>query len=245
MGASFVPSKRAATLRLRSNVVEEFSMSVRLLLAPIALAVAALSTSAHADFTVYTSQASFLAAISAPGVDSFNDLDLSGPMSTPLGRAAGGYTYTAAVGPLSNFFPAGSPADAWLASNNRTDTITFSNFSAGVQGVGGFFFRSDFAGLATSTAATLTVTATDASGTVSQALVNPGTGTFLGFVSDSAITSISFYVGAQGVGTGGVWPTVNDLTLGAAAVPEPSTYALLFGGLALVGFVARRRSTKA
>jgi len=31
----------------------------------------------------------------------------------------------------------------------------------------------------------------------------------------------------------------------AAPVPEPSTYALLLGGLGLVGFVARRRGAKA
>lgn len=33
----------------------------------------------------------------------------------------------------------------------------------------------------------------------------------------------------------------NDITLRVAAVPEPGTWALLLGGLALVGFVKRRK----
>ena len=35
--------------------------------------------------------------------------------------------------------------------------------------------------------------------------------------------------------------SVSNLHLAVAPVPEPSTYAMLLGGLALVGFVARRR----
>jgi len=34
---------------------------------------------------------------------------------------------------------------------------------------------------------------------------------------------------------------LHDVTLTVAAVPEPETYALMFAGLALVGFAARRR----
>jgi len=218
-------------------------MSFRLMLAPVALAALAMSSSAHATFTVYTTQASFLAAISAPGVDTFNDLDFTAPLASPQNRTAGAYSYAASAGPISNFFPAGNAADVWLAPNNRTDTITFSNFTSTVTGVGGFFFRADTNGLSTTTAATLTVTATDASGTVSQALVNPGVTTFLGFVSNGPITSLSVFVGTQGVGTVGVWPTVNDLTMGVAAVPEPSTYALLMGGLVVLGAAARRART--
>lgn len=35
---------------------------------------------------------------------------------------------------------------------------------------------------------------------------------------------------------------IDNVTIGVAAVPEPTTYALLFAGLAVVAFVARRRA---
>jgi PEP-CTERM motif len=219
--------------------------TLKALLAPIALAAfVAASGAAVAGPTAYTTQAGFLAAISAPGVDTFDDLDYTTTLDTPQSRTAGAYSYTVSAGPLSNFFPASDDGlDVWLASNNRTDTITFSNFSAGVRGVGGFFFGSDAFGFSTS-AISLTITATDASGTSTQLLLNPSTTSFLGFVSTGALTSLTVAVGTPGTGQAGVWPTINDLTLGtavAAAVPEPETYALMLGGLGLVGWMARRR----
>ena len=217
--------------------------SVKLL--PLALASAmCFAGSAQATFTVYTTQASYLAAISAPGVDNYNDLTIA-PTGSPLNRTAGAYTYQAAAGPASAFYPAGTATDKWLATDNRTDTITFSNFSSTVRGVGGFFFRSDIAGAITTTPATLTLVATDGSGNNTQTLINPGMTTFLGFVSNGPITSLALYVGVQGVGTAGVWPTVNDLTLGAApaagTVPEPTTWALMIAGFGLTGAAVRRR----
>jgi hypothetical protein len=35
-----------------------------------------------------------------------------------------------------------------------------------------------------------------------------------------------------------------SLTAGVTAVPEPETYAMMIAGLALMGFVARRKSNK-
>jgi PEP-CTERM motif len=202
------------------------------------LAVAALMVLAgtsQAAITVYTTQASYLAAITAPGVDTFNDLTIASTPS-PLTRTAGAYSYTAAAS-TSTFFPAGSSGDIWLSTNLAGDSITFSGFSSAVRGVGGLFFGSDIAGAFA--AGSVTLTATDASGSVTQTITGATTSSFLGFVSTGAFTSVS--ISAISAATP-LWPTVNNLTLGAAAVvPEPETYALMMAGLGLVSLVARRR----
>jgi hypothetical protein len=203
------------------------------------------ATSAQAVITVYTTQAAYLAAVSAPGVDTFNDLNPTVFIAGPLPRTAGAYSYTASVGANSTVFvPAGvSPGDVYLSSSNRLDTITFNTFSAGVRGAGGNFFGTALNGLFT-TPATITVTASDASGTVTQTLINPTVTSFVGFVSTGALTNVTTYVGAAGTaGTGiaGVWPTVNNLTLGVvAAIPETQTLAMMFAGLAMLGIAVRR-----
>ncbi|WP_197046813.1 PEP-CTERM sorting domain-containing protein [Paucibacter sp. KBW04] len=218
-------------------------MKFKTLLAPIALAAfVAVSGGAQAAVTVYTSQAAYLAAITHAGVDSFDDLDYTTTLGTPQARTAGSHSYTASVGPTSVFFPASDDGqDVWLATNNRTDTVTFNGFSADVQAVGGFFFGTNIAGYSTAATA-LSIQVTDASGSITQQLLNPNTGSFLGFVSTGGLSSLKLWVGNQGTGEAGVWPTINDLTLGSvAAVPEPQTYALMLGGLGLLGWMARRR----
>jgi hypothetical protein len=213
-------------------------------LAPVALAAAFLAAgAAQATVTPYNTQAAFVTAVSTPvGVDTYNDLDFTQPMATPTSRAAGSFTYLASAGPLNNFFPsANTAADVWLSAADRTDTITFSSFSGGVNAIGGFFFRTDVQGFTTTTPADITVRVTDASGTSTFSLSNPTTTSFLGFISDSTITSMQVFVGVQGTGTQAVWASINDLTLGVAPVPEPGTYAMLLAGLGLVGFMARRR----
>lgn len=218
-------------------------MSPKIFAAPAALAALVAMNGAQAAITIYTSQASFLSAVGATvGVDTYDDLDFTQPLGTPILRTAGSFSYSASAGPLSNFFPAGDVAsDVWLATNDRTDTITFNGFSAGAAAVGGFFFRSNVNGLSTATAATINIRATDSLGAVvTQAQVNPANTSFVGFVSNGNISSLQVFVGTQATGTNGVWPTVNNLTV-AAAVPEPESYALMLAGLSLVGWLARRR----
>jgi hypothetical protein len=207
----------------------------------------ASSSSAQAAITIYTTQASYVAAISAPGVDTYDDLDPSQSLVTPQTRAAGAYAYTVSVGPNSEFFPAGSfGGDAWLSSDDRLDTITFDGFSSGVRGVGGYFFRTDNVGALSDRDATINLSATDDSGTVTQTLTNPTLTSFVGFVSTGAFSNIKLWVGVAGTGVADVWVSANSLTLGSAAVappvPEPETYALMLGGLALLGAVVRRKA---
>jgi hypothetical protein len=210
-------------------------------LAAIAATLLLAAGAAHAEITVYTSQTAFLAAVSAPGVDTFDDLNIGAAYTSPLNRTAGSYSYTASTALSPFFFGAGASGDHWLSTDANQETVTYSNFSNGVRGVGGQFFGSDVFGDFTP-GATLVLTATDASGTVTQTLLNTTTASFLGFVSDGALATVTLMGGFQA----GTWPTTNNLILGAAAVsvpavPEARTWAILLAGLGLVGLLARRR----
>jgi len=212
-------------------------VSKSFLIKPLAAAaLLAVAGASHAALTVYNTQASFLAAVSAPGVDTFNDMPLTS-VPSPIGRTAGAYTYSGAVSTTS-FFTAGTTADVWLSTNTATDSIIFSSFTSTVRGIGGLFFGSDINGAYL--LGDLTLVAVDSAGATStQTITGATTASFLGFVSSVPLTSLTV-TGVQPV-TGFLWPTVNNLTLGAAVVPEPQTYALMLAGLGFMGFVARRR----
>jgi hypothetical protein len=214
-----------------------------LLLKSLTLAVllCTATAAAQAAVTVFTDRASFLAALNMPGVDTFNDLSVS-ETGTPLFRSAGPYSYRASAGPVSDFYPAGSGADRWLANTVASDTITFSNFSAGLRAFGGNFFGSDVNG-AFLPGQTMVLTANDGTTTRTVNLYDTTTSTFLGFIADNALMSVTLRPDAI---PGNVyWVTANDVTMGLVnAVPEPETYAMLLAGLALVGYGARRRARR-
>lgn len=204
----------------------------------LSLAVLLLAAaSAQADVLVYTDRTAFLAALSAPGTDTFNDLSIV-QTASPLSRVAGPYSYVASAGPVSDFWPAGSPPDVWLATTSANDTITFGSFSAGVRGFGGNFFGSDING-AFSPGRTIILTATDGTTTRTVNLFNTTTTTFLGFISSDPLATATLH--GAGVAGDPYWATANDVTL--AAVPEPESYGMLLAGLGLVGFAMRRRAS--
>lgn len=204
-------------------------MSIKL--KPLCLAaLLCASAAASADITVYTSQSDFLAAVSAPGIDTYDDLTVA-PRGNSLLRAAGVYGYT--VSSPSGIWGAGSPSDYWLSNGTRTDAITFSNFSGGVSAFGGYFFASDINGEYVANG-DLLFTAADGT-TLSYTLSGANRNSFLGFVSDSGLTSVTLLSSPEG----SYWPTANSLVL--AAVPEPATYGMFLAGLGFLGVMARRR----
>jgi PEP-CTERM motif len=206
-----------------------------------AAALVVLSGASFAGPTAYTSAASFAAATTAPGVDTFAGFSITGSTPSPITRTAGAYTYSAAAS-TSSFFGAGTTANPWLSTNIATDSITFSGFSAGVNAVGGNFFDSDIAGAFA--LGDITLTATDSTGSTTFTITGATTNSFLGFVSSTG-SILSLVVSAVQPASP-IWPTVDNLTLAKAlvtAVPEPETYALMLAGLGVLGFVARRRKS--
>ena len=99
----------------------------------------------QAAITVYTDQAAFLAAVSAPGVDTYLGFSITGSTPSPINRAAGPYNYTGTV-TTTSFFGAGTVADPWLSTNTATDTITFNAFPPEVFAAGGLCFGSNISG---------------------------------------------------------------------------------------------------
>lgn len=209
-------------------MIQQFSLKT----VALAVLLCAVSSAAQASIVLYTDQAAFLAAVTAPGVDTFDDL---GPQfyDSPLARMAGPYAYTASA--PNGLFGAGNPGDAWLSSNLQPDTITFSNFSANISAFGGNFFASDAAGQFTP--GNVVLTAVDGVSLTYQ-VNNATTDSFVGFVSTTPLLSV--LLSTDG---GQYWSTANNVTLASpvAAVPEPGAFGMVLGGLGIVGLMTRRR----
>jgi hypothetical protein len=195
---------------------------------------------AHAEISVFTSQASFLATVSAPAVDTFTGFSTTTVTSSPITRAAGPYGYSATS--ATGFFGAGTAANPALSTQSDLDAITFFNLTGGANAIGGMFFGSDQQGNFVASAVVLT--ATDTLGAISMQTFVATPTSFIGFVSTQAIAMLVFSTSMPG---NFVFPAVDNLMLATGqvtAVPEPHTWTLLLAGLAVMGLCARRsRST--
>jgi hypothetical protein len=210
---------------------QEYKVRTKLSLTKISAAAVLLcaAAAAQADITVYTNQADFLAAVSAPGVDTYDDLTIAN-YGESLTRNAGAYTYNVYSG-TGLYGAGGDGGDFWLSNNRRTNPIVFSNFSSSVSAFGGNFFGSDVFGQYL--VGNVILTAIDGS-VVTYNLDNAATTDFLGFVSTTPLAAVT--LGTDG--GAGYWPTANNVVL---AVPEPATYGMLLAGLGFVGLMSRRR----
>jgi hypothetical protein len=201
-----------------------------------AAALTASADCSSAAISVFTTQSNFLAAVSAPGVDTFSDLPLA-VVTSPVARTAGPYPYSASS--TTGFFGAGTASNPALSTNADTDVITFFALGAGANAIGGLFFGTNTLGSLVS--ATMVLTVTDSLGTTSTQTFAAAAQTFIGFVSTGTIVSL-----VVGTSTPGefIFPTVDNLTIalaGVTAVPELETWSLLLAGLAALSVRARRR----
>ena len=202
----------------------------------------AISGAVQAALVVFNTQASFFAAVTSPGVDTYAGLSVTQSTASPVTRSAGLYVYTAAS--PNNFFGAGSAANPSLSTNEAADAITFSNFSGFPNAIGGLFFDTDIDGALAS--GSLQLTATDSLGAISNQTIAGGATSFLGFVSTGTLASL--VVRAVQPAGGFLWPAVDNLTLalappsGPAPIPEPTSAALLLVGLGGLAAVVSRRT---
>lgn len=198
-------------------------------------AVTMAASAAHADITVFTDRAAFLTAVSGSATDTFDDLTMTETVG-PLMRMAGTYGYRVNAGPSDGgFYPSGSGSDIWLNGTMSSDVITFNAFSPGVLGFGGNFFGTDSFG-SFMPGSTVVLSAVSGADSETFTLSNASQGSFVAFLSDHPLTSVSF----QNMENDGTvyWATANNVVL---AVPEPATWSMLVGGLGITALARRRK----
>jgi hypothetical protein len=206
-----------------------------------------LCGSARAGITIYTDRAAFLAALQ-PGsyTETFDALPYPGDfLGDSRDFSGSGFSFTASA--TDGLFSAGdSAADVWLSTNTATDTLTFTFTGGAPKAVGGNFFLSDVDGNSVNPDTVgLSVVAFDGVTTtpVSVSAANAASTTnFVGFISDTALTSLTVAVTGDNVFPFR-WPTANNLTLGQPVpvpVPEPATLVSA-GFAAVIGLAALRR----
>jgi len=192
---------------------------VKRIVISLLLAASSVASSASAATIVYTSQASYLAALGGSAqTEDFADTTLVPGLSitsTAGNIASGRFNDRVVLGEATTSFTFGSAINGFGAIFDETP----GGFGEGLD------FLIDGTSLVTS-------------------LSGAASGTFLGFISDSPFTSVLIRGGTSS-GTAETY-NLDDLTFGTSVVsaaPEPTTWALMLVGFGVVGFAIRRRRT--
>ncbi len=189
---------------------------------------------ASAATTVYTSQASFLAALDPGSYDeTFDEFIQGNTLASPLNFSLGGFGYSAAVADGSPFYTEGVPGDTYLSTNTDARAIVFTLATGNLNAIGGDFFLTDTLGAFSQGMVSLIL-----NDSTTATLTNPTSTSFLGFISSVPIGSLTFTSPAAPG-----YATVNNLVVGQA-VPEPTTCLLLAGGALPLASSLRRRSCR-
>jgi hypothetical protein len=187
-----------------------------------ATALALVSASSFAATTVYTSSASFLSDVAAGSYTNTFDGLLSDPPTT---FASGGFAYT--ISSPQGLYGSGD----FLGVNQENEALTITFTSGNVKAVGANFFATDISDAFQ--AVSMTITLSDS--TVVSFAPTSFSGSYRGFISDLAITSLVISSSGESLYSG-----LDNLTVGA--VPEPTTWALMALGLAGIVAAGRRKA---
>jgi hypothetical protein len=224
------------------------------LLSAAAWVLFAASPASAASVTLYNDTTSFLGDLQSTYFENYNNIT-PGAQAGPLSFAGSGYSYSVDVTPGGSIYVVDSPSnpgDYSLSTVPSTISLVFT-FGSGIEGVGGSFFLTDDPGNPVSGSVSIKLN----DGTT-QTLTNPGANGFNGFISSGAdITSLTVTSG-----TDGVYPTVDNLYVGAevnhgnpggnpgggnpgpgGATPEPASVALFLSGLAASAFRVYKKRT--
>lgn len=190
----------------------------------IALGLAALSASSFAATTVYTSSASFLAQV-GPGAytETFDGL----PTTPPDSFAGGAFAYT--VSAPSGLYGSGE----FLGTSQINEALTVSFTSGNVTAVGGNFYAVNISDAFQPVAITLTLSDSTSVSFTPTSVAD----SYRGFASTLTITSLT--IAGPGVS---LYSSLDNLTVGVSAVPEPASALLMALGAAGLLLAARRRS---
>ncbi len=172
--------------------------------------------------------------------------------TTGLGSTYGLYIAFSAT--ATNALPAGGPISAGtfdtltytLYGFNGAGTFTATSAPAPTITLGSGSLSASGTNVFSGTASGTTVTSANATAQLSFAKSVAGSAFFASPASFYGLAQTSFNNTSQTITSSATGFTVTNgggsVNFLAAPIPEPETYALMLGGLAAVGFVARRRS---
>jgi PEP-CTERM motif len=209
----------------------------------LAVAMIAAPTVTQAQYTVYTTLSSFLAAVGANGTETFNGLPFTRDTPAPIQRNPNGFSFEANV--RGGFRAVGTPDNPALSQVTPGITWFINGFTSNTRAFGGNFWVTDAAGAFTSGCVSFGVVDIAGNRYDPDCHIPSSPGSFWGIVLTNPLSQV--YLGAITFGNSQVHGTVDNLILAAGrtnVVPEPSTYALFGTGLVLMAGIARRRRVR-